>query len=615
MVMDERESVIRLLFLDGKRTVAELTLAAGSAPAAPDLPSYVPDYIRPEGTSNVPFAADTDDIDGRSPIVVYSGEDPSLSPILLLEETEYEMMLSGDIDSAFGHLSGCRDTVLRRMHLRRQGEDPIYTLYFRGYVGKGYFDVVSRGKEYTIPFEVRSKKIDYLKDYPRMLGDISEFSAALLLSFRSPLYGEYSLGTADSDTLYEDFMVLDYIFNSIDIIGAYGQVCANRHCVLRGIPETVPAGTACDVDPSDLPDLVVFGNLFPMDSGPVAGRYAPLYAVERDYADNFDTPENRIVKDTVLTVQRMVHRLISALRSDAGQYMTGRLAGMRSEIDRIACDPWFEEVGGVETIPFGSTVLQGRAGYAEMFSAFQMLGLGAVFRQNDLRNMLRGGNTRVYQVYEYWCYTRLYRCLYSMSENKPPFPLGRTDGKWEMTIRRNDGIRFRMAAGGTRMDVTLHYNRSFGQSSQEFKSYSVGLRPDFTLLITLEASPGRCFIINFDAKYKAKPMDPNDSAADDADIGTDCWEFDLYKMHTYRDALMHSFGSYVLYPGTEGIIFPKPMRDEDWDTRQSLVIPSVGAVPLIPGDDRDVQLEKVLKDVLSAIAEYSEGEILLDPRL
>ena len=37
---------------------------------------------------------------------------------------------------------------------------------FKGYVGKGHFDVIINGSEISIPFEVRSKKIDYLKDYP-----------------------------------------------------------------------------------------------------------------------------------------------------------------------------------------------------------------------------------------------------------------------------------------------------------------------------------------------------------------------------------------------------------------------------------------------------------------
>ncbi|MBQ8373568.1 MAG: hypothetical protein IJX35_04560, partial [Candidatus Methanomethylophilaceae archaeon] len=59
-------------------------------------------------------------------------------------------------------------------------------------------------------------------------------------------------------------------------------------------------------------------------------------------------------------------------------------------------------------IPFSSTVLQSRAGYSELFSIYQIVGLGVMFRQDDLEDLLRGQNNRVYQVYEYWCYTRLY---------------------------------------------------------------------------------------------------------------------------------------------------------------------------------------------------------------
>ena len=163
-----------------------------------------------------------------------------------------------------------------------------------------------------------------------------------------------------------------------------------------------------------------------------------------------------------------------------------------------------------------------------------------------------------------------------------------------------------------RAEVTLHYNKTFNQNVKGFRSYSIEFRPDFTLVIRTDSAPGNRFIINFDAKYKAKPDDGFDPDQDVHDMDPDCWELDIYKMHTYRDALLHSFGSYILYPGRRGVMYPKPLRDEDWNRRDSFIIPSVGAVPLIPGETRDDDLDEVLRSVLFEIVGICIGETDLD---
>lgn len=610
----ESESILQLRFSDDRGCSAEMTLATSNElPPRTGLTGFLPDCISPDGTVNVPCVSEKTSIDGSTPIMIYTGDDRSISPILLLEETEYEVMLHGDVDSAFDYiLENSGEVALRRMHLHRSPDERMYTLSFHGYVGKGWFDVTSGGREIKIPFEVRSKKIDYLEDYPIMLADISEFSTSLLMGINSPLYGEFGLGEVRNDTLYEDFMLLDHIFGNRDLVGAYNLACSHRHSEMRSVSETVPAGMACDVDPSDLTFMISQDNLIPMDGGPIAGAYSLILVSERNCIDDLDTPENRVVKDLIVTVQRMVHQLISNPLSNGSSYICNRLAEMRSEIDVMASDPWLDEVGDLTMIPFGSTVLQSRAGYSELFSIYQMIGLGVMFRQDDLKDLLKGQNNRVYQVYEYWCYTRLYRSLHEMSDNKPQFPLDKIDGRWTMSIRRGNSVEFSIPIDDRRVGVTLYYNRKFDQRDGRFRSYSIEFRPDFTLMIRTDSDSGNRFIINFDAKYKAKPDDGGDLDSEDPSIDPDCWEFDIYKMHTYRDALLHSFGSYILYPGRKGVLYPKPLRDEDWNRRDSLIIPSVGAVPLIPGSVRDYDLDEVLKSLLYEIAGVCVGESDVD---
>ncbi len=610
--MSDFQSAVVLAFRDGNRVLAEMTLAAenDSDSECASMPNIVPEYLIRDRSLNIPCVSDIDDIDGYSPLMVYLGGNANLSPLLLLEETDYELRLSGKVDSAFDYLIGNGgDIVLRKIGLCGSDIDQYYTLSFKGYVGKGYFDIVSEGKKYSIPFEVRSKKIDYFRQYPLMIGDIAEFSVALLLGIKSPLHSSFTLDNVSNDTLYEEFMLLDYVFSKKNLLGAYAQICNNKHCELNSVSEPVPAGMAWDIDPSDLTSLIVSDNLCPLENGPIAEKFAPIIVAERNYIDNYDAPENRLVKDLILTVQKMAYRLRSNPLSNGSSYISGRVSEMCSDIDFIASDPWLNTVGPLEGIPYSSTVLQCRSGYMELFSIYQVLGLGIAFRQDDMEDLVKGQNNKVYQVYEYWCYTRLYKCLYGLSENKPAFPLTKSDGRWVMTIRRGNTVRFRVPLAERYADIDLYYNETFNSDRQGFRSYSVALRPDFTLIVHLDSERGSRYIINFDAKYKVKVKDSSRAVVPDSEINSDCWEYDIYKMHTYRDALMQSYGSYVLYPGEKDVLYPKPPSEADWSDRKNIVIPSVGAIPLIPGSEKDVYLEETLISILTALMGPFKGEM------
>lgn len=611
--MNAEDCVLALRFIDGDETLAVLEIAAVSNQCeVPSQDEQLPDYIDRSSIVNVPFVSDEADIDEFSPVMLYTGTDPDIRTLLLLEETDYELRLVGRVDSAFDYLrSNSNDVALREMHFRGESGDSLYRLTFKSYVGKGYFDVSCGDRVISIPFEVRSKKIGYLSEYPRMLEDISEFSTSLLLHTRSPLYSEFQLADEDKDTLYEDFLILDYIFSKLDLVGVYEYLRNNLHHELVQIRESVPAGIASSIDLSDLDSLIDPRNLIKTDNGPICGTYSPVYAIEDKYVDDYDVPENRLVKDFLLTVQRMVHRLIIVGASESS-YISDRLVAMRSIIDGIVSDSWLNEVGSMTSIPYDSTILQRRSGYSEIFIMFQIIGLGLTFRQEDLKELIEGQNNRVYQVYEYWCYTRLYRCLRSMSINKPDFPLKRIDGRWAVSIRRGHKLVFEMRCGDSTLNVILLYNRVYDQYHEDFRSYSVPFRPDFTLVITSSKVPDKRFIVNFDAKYKTKPKLDSEIVQDDSKIDSDSWEYDIYKMHAYRDAIIHCCGSFVLYPGRMGRIYPKPMKDEDWGGRSSLVIPSVGAIPLVPGSEKDDELEAWLSKIFDEISNITSGEEYLE---
>ena len=73
---------------------------------------------------------------------------------------------------------------------------------------------------------------------------------------------------------------------------------------------------------------------------------------------------------------------------------------------------------------------------------------------------------------------------------------------------------------------------------------------------------------------------------------------DLYKMHTYKDAILKTEGAYVLYPGDDKKIFR---------VTEEKPIPSVGAFPLTPGkngieeEELTLFIIEVLKNLINRI--------------
>ena len=573
------------------------------------IPEVIPECVMPDDSRGIMYVDDIGRIDGVTPIQVFTGDNDNLSPILLLENTPYQIAVSGEAESVFDYLhENSGEISLNRLNFKSEMGEDIYLLKFEGYVGKGYFDMASDDRVVKIPFEVRSRKLGYLTDYPLMLSDIAEFSTTLLMNARSPLHTHYDVSDLYVSMAYEDFLVLDYLFSKLDLPGMYRYVRENRHTELISHSEHVLAGLAADVDPSDITSIVCGDNLVPFDGGPTLGAYAPETIYERRCEDSFDTPENRMVRDLILSTDGMIKNLLSSEYASRSDYVVNRLLEMREFTVNALKDQWLNEIGEMRMIPYDSMVLQNRFGYADLFQMYQMLGLGTAFKQEDAENILSGHNKKLHTVYEYWCYTRLYRCLSNMSEDTPKFPLDVTENRWSIDIRR-EKTTFRIRLEENVLDVDLYYNRNFSEGSEQFRSYSVRLRPDFTLRVVSSSEPERAYIVNFDAKYKAKPLSDENIDVETGKVDTDSWEYDICKMHTYRDALIHSCGSYVLFPGTKSRIYRKPWDQKNWDDRNSSFIPSVGAIPLVPGDNKNMELNSAMMQILRKISDMSSGRI------
>ena len=597
--------ILSIVLRHGSKTI-ELKIAAsteGSVNSDIGL-SSLSEHIDFDG-KNISCVRDGE-IDGETPIQIYIGNDGNLSKILLLEETDYEIMVESDLpaENIFHYLEDNKDSLTARTSILKSDHNGLYfyDLRFRSYVGKGFFDFIVDDQPIKVPFEVRSKKIEYISHYKLMLQEISEFAASLLLRSAAPLHQSYDFSNTASSVKYEDFLILEYIMENNHFPSAYEYLRKNLHSEIVTIEERIPISLVNSFNPISIINSIHPDNIIKCEGGIIGGRYAFLELDGYNNYETIDTPENRLIKDFLFCLFNLSKTLLQDGLAEQSNYVNERLKAIYMQLEEYLMDSWISEVGELQHIPFNSTVLQKRNGYAEIFELYLVFGTGLNLRLEDANDLFEGHNKKLHLVYEYWCYLKLFDSLKSLSIDKPEYSLSK-EGGWERTIVSSKPKSFRIPIRDTFLQVKLYYNKKYEKGSNNiFQSYSLEMRPDYSLIICPENSPDHSkFIVHFDAKYKADKNSITPEEEEPLSKGYR-WE-DIYRMHTYRDALLRSWGSYILYPGDKYDIFE---RYEFIDTETKMSLPSVGAVPLVPGDKKNEKLKEHLLLIFQSISELSQ---------
>ena len=113
------------------------------------------------------------------------------------------------------------------------------------------------------------------------------------------------------------------------------------------------------------------------------------------------------------------------------------------------------------------------------------------------------------------------------------------------------------------------------------------LRPD---IVVRRRQPGGWQTLILDAKLKfaGERLDELGDR-DPSEWKRAAMREDLYKMHTYRDAIREAVGALVLYPGSKNVSYPEEKGGYAWA--------GIGAIPLDPGQPTE-HLRKLLVDFL-----------------
>ena len=427
---------------------------------------------------------------------------------------------------------------------------------------------------------VRSERLSE-HDVESMLADVAAAAAILPLHRHAP-----TETTAVRDLLSGDdppYLAWLHLAEAVrrrrnhDLPGAIERILARPHRRLARAAGEVPLDRCDDIGAATLvalaarPERLVPlrpGN--PLLAAPVAralgGRLPSALRADRA-VETTDTPENRFVVLGLDLSMQVARRIAVAVRRPPRPPRWRRTATEAREVlellRRWRSHPSLEGVqrgGGL--IPH-STVLRSRSGYREL-GAFvrDLLARTRWAPEQDARQLVDARDAAA--IYEYWCLVQVLRSLERVTGHRPdPLPL--TTDEFGAHLPRRP-----VAVG----PFVVWFNRTY--SSAAGTSYSLSLRPD----ISIVTPDGSLHLL--DAKFRREvalgPSAHDDPAPDDeADTFR---RGDLYKMHTYRDAIHGASSVWVLYPGAGSA----PDFFEDPDLIAPSALSGVGALPLRPGD-------------------------------
>lgn len=295
----------------------------------------------------------------------------------------------------------------------------------------------------------------------------------------------------------------------------------------------------------------------------------PVRLLQDRAEETFDTHENRFVRHFLVSLLRAVDGALALLaRPGMGQSaLRPELRALAAQLGEALAWPWWDQVGELVHVPETSTVLHGKDGYRELWALYPEFLAGRSPFGHGLDRAIAARD--VATLYEYWCFFRLIAAL--EADLGPAAMHLRTDETggldWNAAARFGDG------------KWELVFNRPARGGRQ---SYSLGLRPDFTLI-----GPAGVELV-LDAKFRldAPRAEADGPGLDDPDRAEASPQAaDLYKMHTYRDALGVR-AAVALYPGGRAVFCDRRTRRRRSDlTLRDLIhgdFEGVGAIPLRP---------------------------------
>jgi uncharacterized protein len=548
--------------------------------------------------------------------------DRTMSPIQLLESHEYRYEWCPDANDFVG--------------LTTEPEEVFQPDSTSGLVGRlrtglatGALRVRLRsGNEVLgeLELEVRSRKLTYKSEYRWMLRDIAAYMSELIMQrfASSAAYFEQD-ATRDPVTLYQRFEFLRALLSDEAVDAAINEIRRRPHLAWEEQHDLVHAGSALKAGSHVVRSMSKPGNRVPWQDGPVAS--IPSQISRSRTEATHDTAPNRFVRFALERWRQIVADLQVVLSTGGDEFPVAR--GRRetdeviSKLDAVLHDPLFREVSELTHFPADNQVLHRREGYRDIFRAYLDFELAAKLSWKGMEGAYRGAQRNIAQLYEYWAFLQLAGLIaelvgssFDVSAVLEPQGGGLVIG---LRTGRQTVVAGTIERLGRRLNLEFCFNRTFRPESREGGTWTVQLRPDYSLTISAAVDEPDQFepvILHFDAKYRVDQVTDLFShlvEAEDALSAQDTEEVairrevkraDLLKMHAYRDAIRRSVGAYVLYPGDDNASGEAARYVEYRE-----LLPGIGAFTFRPSADGEAIGTPVLRGFLDQVLDHVAGRL------
>ncbi len=409
--------------------------------------------------------------------------------------------------------------------------------------------------------------------------DILKYSLSMPFQIESPT----SFSAEESDEPINELFAYHFLRSNCErIIEAFETVLRRMKRKLMVEGEWMRIDEVDEITPETLLSIVQHPEyLAPAGEGVLIADYlnghAPTKVLGYRKYESFDTPENRFVKHFLNLLVEWSEKVMEAL--DERKANLESIKELLGELEFIGSDGLWEDIGEMTLFPYTSQTLLKGDGYRNLLKLYREFTSYLPFFEELQRAI---DNKDIAKLYEYWAFFRLVDELGKILGKKElkihVLPEGELSEKGNVYAEFDNGWR-------------LYYNKRLTSGRW---SYSVTLRPDFSLFNSDPSKKSTKLIGVFDAKFRLDVVDePKEIEEFDEETeiaektgNSETWAKleDVYKMHTYRDALGCRF-AVVIYPGERSVFFDaNGSKIEGFDLENVLVgeLNGVGYLRFVP---------------------------------
>ena len=539
--------------------------------------------IKPQNVKGMLFEhIEKDHVLNNTTPIQYCPTTSHSTDIFLLEETEYNITFivnekfEGKNElNVFNHLKNHSE---RRRDIKFNHWNEVWfaNVNFRSFAGKTFIDIIYKGtKLINLMVEVRTKKLNYDVEYAEMIADFARYSSGLMFNINSSLYQNLVKSDESQSTLYEYFMLLEYLFRPQNLPSVVEYLSRNLYSLLDTTDELVPTPFASNIGSDEIAELCSnpqefseTNSEYSIYTDDMGKHYAPVMIKEMTHKDNIDIPENRFYKFFLEFIRDLINNSINKVEKG---YVKDSLKVFRDKINLFLSHRYFNDISRLDYIPLNSQVLQKKEGYREILEYYLMFEFGLKISFEAVTDKFRGYEKELGKTYEIWGYFKLIDIVTKLTNDAPELKDFIDLDSWSLSLDNNKKLPFKkpLKIDKEEVQITLWYNKEFSKpedgENKKYSAYSLPQDPDFTLELKYKDN---IKFLHFDTKYR---VDKDNKYKKD----------DIDKMHAYKDAITNTFGAYILYPGKKRKVFDE--IDGDFG--------SVGAFILKPGQTEENEKE------------------------